>query len=85
MPLPDAKAGKYRGMGGHVIPQIRKGRLGTYRCPVCCYRDMVVIAKGTTRHIVICAHCETSLDLSARGDHTLTLAVQLAEPRQPSA
>jgi transcription elongation factor Elf1 len=67
------------------MPQLRKGRLGMYRCPVCCYRDMVVIAEGATHQLVTCGHCETPLDLAARGDHSLTLAVRLAEPRLPSA
>lgn len=67
------------------MPKLRKGRLGTHRCPVCCYRDMVELEEGVTRHVVVCANCETPLDLSTRGDDTLTLRVRLAERGRPSA
>jgi transcription elongation factor Elf1 len=52
-----------------------------FRCPVCGYRDMVVLERDAVRNLVICAHCETPLDLSARGKHSLTLVVQVAERR----
>jgi hypothetical protein len=67
------------------MPKLSKGRLGKYRCPVCSYRDMVVLEQGAVRDVVACAHCETPLDLSTRGAHSLKLAVRLAEPRIPSA
>jgi transcription elongation factor Elf1 len=66
------------------MPHLSEGRHGVYRCPVCSYRDMVVLQRGAARAVVICAHCETPLDLSARGDHSLTLAVQVAERHRPS-
>ncbi len=65
------------------MPRLSKSRLGAYRCPVCSYRDLVVLEPGVERHIIPCAHCETPLDLSTRGAHSLTLAVQIAE-RLPS-
>lgn len=67
------------------MPQWSEGRLGMYRCPVCSYRDMVVLEQGVARNVIACSHCETPLDLSARGEHSLILAVQLAARQLPSA
>jgi transcription elongation factor Elf1 len=67
------------------MPQWSDGRLGMYRCPVCGYRDMIELEKGVTRDLVACSNCDTHLDLSLRGEHSLVLAVRVAHRKLPSA
>lgn len=66
------------------MPQVRDGRLGVYRCPVCSYRDLVVMEGDGTRAEILCAHCETPLSLTTRGAYSLTLRVRVAERGLPS-
>jgi len=52
---------------------------GIFRCPVCGYRDDAEIERVEARGIVICSHCETQLELTARSAESVRFEAKVAQ------
>lgn len=53
----------------------------SYRCPVCSHTDGVLLA-GADAVLIRCTHCDTPLEVSARGGGQ-TAAAKVAPLRRP--
>lgn len=51
---------------------------GTYRCPVCRYRDIAGVSAHRDTERVECVYCETDLEIWSRGRESVRLAVRVA-------
>lgn len=55
-----------------------ESRYGTYRCPVCGYRDAVSMQPDQRSVVIGCSHCATRLEVWHRGPESVRFAVQVA-------
>ena len=60
------------------MPEREEAQYGTYRCPVCGYRDDAELRRGEAVGLVRCSHCSTSLELSPRGRDPVRFTAQVA-------
>lgn len=59
-------------------------RSGSYRCPVCGHRDNAELPAGEETGVIRCSHCNTALEVAARGEDSMRFTVQVAEGTAPS-
>jgi hypothetical protein len=57
------------------------GEWRSYRCPVCGHTDGVSLA-GTASVLIRCSHCDTPLEVSARGPDSASVTVALPKVRR---
>lgn len=55
----------------------------SYKCPVCSHTDGVSLA-GTESVLIRCSHCDTPLEVRARGPDGASVTVAIPAPRRRS-
>lgn len=60
-------------------------RFGSYRCPVCSYRDLVELERTALYLNTNCVNCGTSLEVAPRELYSLLFQAQIVELRSATA